>query len=408
MFAWTKSLPIGLSLIVCVGCAAPPRQSCNSCRPAAAMKFECREANPQPVAPDLSALQANPVSQRVSGPFCAISAREAQCTAAKNSKTANLLVKEAEAAGAQRKCSGDGSELARDLLLLQAVHQRNEDAATAMELFFRLVEAEGGSQNLDRRLQEVEAMQADVDHLQAHGLASPVSKSELEARRLELAHRQADVQGTIYRLNHQLAESLGRKLPVGARYWPESDLLVDPSVPDSDEAVGFGLANRADLAALRIASRAEGREAIVAAQVLLQPLGVGAGTGSPNMIKLAHFFSQRREADAREDQLWMARRQQEQTVESQVRQAADLVSTRLSQVAITYDRQRAIDARLQAGKRRQDFAASPLGIRTITLDGLAAEQDLLHDVIEWKLAVVKLKQAQGLLATECGWNSAAH
>jgi hypothetical protein len=373
------------------------------------MQFECREAKPRPVAPDLSSLQSNPVSERASGPFCAISEREAQCIAAKNSKTANLLVKEAEAAGANRECSGDGSELAHDLLLLQAVHQRNEDAATAMELFLRLVEAEGGSQNLDRRLKEVEAMQADVDHLQTSGLASPVSKTELEVQRLELAHRQAEVQGTIYRLNHQLAESLGRELPVGARYWPESDLSVDPRVPDSDEAVGFGLGNRADLAALRIASRAEGREAIVAAQVLLQPLGVGAGTtGSPTVVKLVHFFSQRREADAREDQLWMARRQQEQTVESQVRQAADLVSTRLSQVAITHDRQRAIDTRLRASKRRQDMSASPLSVRTITLDGVAAEQDLLHDVIEWKLAVVKLKQAQGLLATECGWNTPAH
>jgi hypothetical protein len=54
------------------------------------------------------------------------------------------------------------------------------------------------------------------------------------------------------------------------------------------------------------------------------------------------------------------------------------------------------------------MSASPLSVRTITLDGVAAEQDLLHDVIEWKLAVVKLKQAQGLLATECGWNTPAH
>lgn len=375
----------------------------------AAIQLECRDVKPQPVAPDLSALQSNSVPERINGRFCAISEREAQCIAAKNSKTANLLAMESEAAGALRACFGDGSELSRELLVLRAAHQRNEDAATALELLLRLVEAEGGSQNLGRRVQAIEAMQTDVDHLQSHGLASPVSKSELEIQRLELLHRQADVQGMIYRLNHQLAESLGVELPLGTRYWPETALVVDPRVPNADEAVYFGLGNRADLAALRIASQAEGREAIVAAQLLLQPLGVGAAkTGLHHVLgKLSHPFSNRREADAREDQLGMAFRQQELTVQSEVRQAADLVRTRLSQIAITRDRQRAIETRLEASQRRQDLIASPLSVRTIKLDGLAAEQDILHDVIEWKIAVVKLKQAQGLLAIECGWSTAA-
>jgi hypothetical protein len=409
MFAWIKSLPIGLALIVCAGCAAPQRQSCSYCQPMAAIQLECRDVKPQPVAPDLSALQSNSVPERINGRFCAISEREAQCIAAKNSKTANLLAMESEAAGALRACFGDGSELSRELLVLRAAHQRNEDAATALELLLRLVEAEGGSQNLGRRVQEIEAMQTDVDHLQTHGLASPVSKSELEIQRLELRHRQADVQGTIYRLNHQLAESLGVELPLGARYGPETDLSVDPSVPNSNEAVSFGLGNRADLAALRISSQAEGREAIVAAQLMLSPLGVGAAkTGSHHVLgKLSHPFSHRREADAREDQLGMAFRQQELTVQSEVRQTADLVRTRLSQVAITRDRQHAIETRLVASQRRQDLIASPLSVRTIKLDSLAAEQDILHDVIEWKIAVVKLKQSQGLLAIECGWNTAA-
>jgi hypothetical protein len=46
-------------------------------------------------------------------------------------------------------------------------------------------------------------------------------------------------------------------------------------------------------------------------------------------------------------------------------------------------------------------------IHRAQLDAIVIEQDLLHDVIEWKLALIKLKQAQGLLAIECGYDAVA-
>jgi hypothetical protein len=48
-----------------------------------------------------------------------------------------------------------------------------------------------------------------------------------------------------------------------------------------------------------------------------------------------------------------------------------------------------------------------LSVHKARLEVLAVEQDLLHDVIEWKLAVARLKAAQGLLAVECGYAGAA-
>ncbi len=403
MLAWIKSLPIGISFIVLQGCAWPGGRTC-CCRPPAAPQLACREVEPLPVVVDLSLLPATRTSQRVHEQYCALAEMEAQCLAARNSKTGRLLAMEAEAVAAQKHCVDGGSELAGDLLVLQSVHERNKDAATVMELFLRLVEAEGGAQNLGLRLQEVEAMQADVDQLQQRGMTSAVSKSEIETQRLEILHRQAEVQGTIDRLNHQLANMLGVVLPPGSRYWPEADLLVDPNQPDPEEAVQVGLGNRADLAALRRASRAEGREAVAAAKLLLQPPGVGAATAvSSDCLKLFQLCSQRREADAREDQLSLARWNQERTVESEVLQAMDLMGTRLLQIGITRDRGETIQTRLEATRRRQQLVVSPLSVRTIGLDALAAEQDLLHDVVEWKIAIVRFKQAQGLLARECGW-----
>ena len=403
MLAWIKSLPIALLFAVCGGCAWPPCLSQRCCCPQATPQLACREVEPLPVVPDLSLLPNNPVAERINEHFCALGELEAQCLAARNSKNGRLLATEAEAVAAQKQCFNGGSELARELLVLQSAHERNKDAAIALEIFLRLAEAEGGAQNLGQRMQVVDAMQADVEHLQQRGLTSPVSKSEIEIQRLELLHRQAEVQGTIDRLNQQLAEALGVQLPPGTRYWPEADLLVDPNIPEPDDAVYVGLGNRADLAAIRRASRAEGREAVAAAKLLLQPLGVGAASSDSHCLKLLHLCSQRRESDAREDQLDMARRHHERAVESEVRQAVDLMATRLSQIAITRDRRQTLQTRLEANQRQQQVTASPLSVRTIRLDGLGAEQDLLHDVIEWKIAFVKLKLAQGRLATECGW-----
>ena len=63
-------------------------------------------------------------------------------------------------------------------------------------------------------------------------------------------------------------------------------------------------------------------------------------------------------------------------------------------------------AHLQASEQQQQLTSgAPLGVRKARLDLLAVEQDLLHDVIAWKLAVVKLKEAQGLLAVECGYGT---
>jgi hypothetical protein len=336
--------------------------------------------------------------------FCALDEREAQCGAASNSKLAKLLVVEADAISAQHHLCHAGSELAQSLLQLQANHERNKDAATALTLLLRLVEAEGGVHNLGQRMDEIDGMLGDIEQLERRGIASPVSRSEIEIQRLAAEHRLAEVRGNIDQLNYQLADALGVTREPGSHFWPEVNLVVDPTLPDAESAVAVGLSHRADLAALRCASQADGREAVAAAKLLLAPLGIGA-TDSGGCLKILHLCSQAREADSRADQIAIARRHQERAVETEVRQAADLVVTRLSQIGLTQSRRETIAGQLATSRRRQEIAVSPFATRTLRLDALAADQELLHDVVEWKIAQVQLKQAQGLLAVECGWNT---
>jgi hypothetical protein len=408
MFSRLKSPAIGiLLLLLCSGGCACLKKCC--CWPRATPHRQCSHVEPTEIIPDLSLLpQALPP---VDGPsqYCAITELNAQCLAARNSKTANLLVQEAEALETQRKCFDRGNELAQELLLLQAAHKRNLDAAVALQLLLRLAEAEAGSQNLERRLTEMNGMVSDAEELWSRGIAPPVSKGELESQRLALQHQTVEVRGTVERLNYQLNDALGVSLPPGSWHWPEVDLLVDPSYIHADEAVAVGLANRADLAALRMASRAEGREVVSAARILLQPLGIGMSTASSGccLTKLLHLCSAGAESDVRSEQLQAARRSQELTVEQEVRQSVGLQSLRLSQIVLTRDRFQSTKNYLQSLEQQQQSTGNPPSVRKQRLDGLAVEQDLLHDVIEWKIAQVKLKEAQGLLAIECGYDAAA-
>ena len=408
MRAWMKSLPIGISLLLCgSGCCCLKRCCCSWSSPTP--QLECRQVEPQPIVPDLSLVPKDLPPAFPGGQYCALSERDAQCLAAKNSKTANLLEQEADAVATQKKCFHDGTALAQDILILQATHKRNLDASIALQLFLKLAEAEGGTQNLQKRLHELDGMLSDADELQSRGVASPISKNGLEMQRLELLHRQAEVQGTIDRLNSQLADALGVELPPNSRYWPEVDLLVDPELPVVEEAVYTAFGNRADLAALRIAAQADGREAIAAARLLLQPLGVGLATSGSShcLAKLMALCSHHNESDVRSDQLNQAYQDHRRTVEHEVRQAINLQTMRLTQLALSRDRQHVAQVLLKSTERQQEMTVAPFGVRKSRLDGLAADQDLLHDVIEWKIAVVRLREAQGLLAIECGYDAAA-
>ncbi len=86
-------------------------------------------------------------------------------------------------------------------------------------------------------------------------------------------------------------------------------------------------------------------------------------------------------------------------------QAISTVHTRLAQIALTKQRLEIARRHIVALEQQMRVATtSPFSARQARVDALAVEQELLHDVIEWKSAVVKLKQTQGILAVECGYD----
>lgn len=411
MFVGVRSLAILLCLALWVGCRA--RDCCPSGCPCPAEReqlFGCRPVPREPLVADLSSLTAAQHSPDTSDPqsYCALPEREAQCLAAMNDALANLLLKEAEALTAQGNA---GSSLTSDLLVLRATHERNQAAGRALTAFWRLLEAEAGAQNLRVRVREVDAMLAELDRLRERGILPPVPRAEIEQQRLELWHKQVELLATLDQLNHNLQLLIGADLMENAHFWPEAALQVDGAVPNRDEAINVAFAQRADLAAIALAAGSSGEEQGEAARVLLSASGSGLGIAPPtpcclSLLMLMHAGDCA--APVRSQQLCDLLADRRRTARHEVAQAAFAIQVCGERIRLTKRRLELAQGHLRAVEEQREAIASPaLAVLKARLTVLGVEQDLLHDVVEWKLAGVKLREAQGLLAVECGYDEAS-
>src|SRR5207302_2758710 len=97
----------------------------------------------------------------------------------------------------------------------------------------------------------------------------------------------------------------------------------------------------------------------------------------------------------------------QRSIRHEVAQAIATIDARLNQVAISQRRVEALRQHLENLQRTSgNVAGASFELRRARLAVKAAEQDVFHDVIEWKIAVVKLREAQGELAIDCGYTAA--
>lgn len=393
-----------LALAVLAGGCASRRQCSPACCPAAPLALDCQPVARQPLAADVSLVSARELQGRS---YCNLPEKDAQCLAAANSTNARLLEQEAEALAAQQSGQHAGrTQAQQQILRLQADHERNRAAGGALQLLLRIAEAEAGADNLRRRLDAVASTLDDVRRLQAAGLAAPLTPPEVEAQRLDLQIRLVELELTVDQLNQQLASLLGGDLPVGARFWPDISLKVDPEMPPLEEAQLTALAQRADLAALRLAAQTNGRDNLAAARALLGQShgGLGLTAGGAKLLAFLHPHATGDEADARQSQLETAVADQERAIRGDVAQTLAAIEARLMQIELAVRRIGFLEQHRDALQRMTVAgAANGFEIRKAAVELLAAQQDLFHHVIEWKLATVRLRDAQGELAIECGY-----
>ena len=267
-----------------------------------------------------------------------------------------------------------------------------------------------GHANLQERLEQVNQTLADVGRLQAAGLGSPVSQPEVQAQRLDLEHKRIEVEPTIDQLNSQLANLLGQEPPPALAFWPDIDLKVDPAVPAVADAQSLAVVQRADLAVIHW-------RPIPATAAIWTPCdrswrqshaGLGLAASGCPLIALVHVRAKDDEASERQGQLLSAVADQERAARHDVAQAIAAIHARLAQIDLAASRRiEFLEQHREALRRRAEAApAASFDARKATLDLLVVRQDLFHDVIEWKIAAVELRELEGELAIECGFTAA--
>jgi hypothetical protein len=396
--------------LLAVGCAvlgggcARNRACCQPSCPPASVQLDCQQVERKPLVVDLSRLDNRP-RPPATHPYCNLTERDAQCLAAVNAPNARLLEHEADAVAVQPvgHHRADGNQATEESLRLQAVHERNRNASAAVQLLLKIAEAENGADSVRRQINEAKDTLADLRRLQIAGLDLPLSVPQTEGQHLEAEHKLADIELTLDLLNEQLTMLLGGELPAGARHWPDVNLQVDPAVPPLEEAQGIALAQRADLAALRVAAGG-GSTAAMRAVLGLSGAGLGVSSGACGLCSVIHFRAAADEAAARGDQLQSAISDKQRSIRHEVAQAIATIDARLNQVVISQRRVESL--RQHVDNLRQtsgNVAGASFEVRRARVAVLSAEQDVFHDVIEWKIAVVKLREAQGQLAIDCGY-----
>lgn len=344
--------------------------------------------------------------------YVALSATDCQCQAAARSSLANLIEMEREiAANAARGCfhrkAACAADMKDDLLALRAVEERNRSAAAALEFYYRLAEAEAGLDVLQQSQQAVDHALENIDALRKKGLKVTVDEEALRRRKTELFDQQAEAELGRDQAHGGLKVLLDLADEDPTRIWPQADLVAVVEPLDVEGAVAEGLASRAELIILRCVSESLTAQTLPGARGALSQRDASLGSSSLDMRKLHMLLAGargERELPARQAQLAQLLADSERTVTQEIRGAAATVATRLKQASLA---RQALDGRRrhveELERKRQVGSATSADVAAERLEIIKAEGELMRRLVAWRIAQVKLKQSQGLLSAECGY-----
>jgi len=341
--------------------------------------------------------------------YVALSAAEAQCLAIEYSTLGNLLDRERRAVGMNdlKKCAQPARCAVLIVLHAAAREARNKNSADALKLYYGLAEVEAGLDAVAASEPILADLLAKADELKAADLERPFDRTEFERQQLALASRRADLEIKQAKMNAQLRALLGLpSTPNDAYFWPTEPLSVSTTPLDAEEEVGYGLATRPQLVALRQLPNCGAVDGLDAVRELLG----GAHSGLGLKTKLAALKLHRLcdgtsscEPCARQGQLAELRESRENTIAGEIRAAVVGVVARRRQAALAQEQLESRRVRLsQLEELRETGGANFIDIATAKLHVVEAEQAVVSAVAELKRAEVELHELEGALVAECG------
>jgi outer membrane protein TolC len=342
---------------------------------------------------------------------------QCQCLAAAASSLAKLHNTESEQAdrdGFLHQLCGkkkDRAELQRAMSADLALEDQNRAAGTALELYYRLAEAEARADLLKASQDEVESALQQTRKIVEQNLRPRVELDTLLRQQLSLRSDEAQLQLSIDQANGELRQRLAVQVSPGCeRIWPLGPFELNPEPVDVDAAVSEGLALRPELVLLRRLLHDLDASTLPAARGVLQSinplLGADPRTQMSGPARLLSVFSlhsaKQKELAARRRQLEQYLHDREEAVAEEIRQAILTMAAHIRMGTLARERSQTWEKKVKEVRERSlQGLASFAEITATHVDWLKARGDVLHEVMAWNIARAKLKQAQGLLALEC-------
>ncbi len=340
-------------------------------------------------------------------------AESCQCRAASSSTLGNLLQAESRLAYQNAPHHGKLSRVAlieAELLALRSIDQRNQDAAAALILFYRLAEAEAGLDALERSSALVGEALGHVAKLRESGLRIDVDPLRLERQKLDLLDRTAALGQTAEQLNSQLGVLLGDDDHPNLAYWPAAELIVDTTPLDIDEAITIGLASRGDLAILRRLREGLDQETLPAARGGLRQtdpmLGLPPAGGAIQNRMLRRILARRgSELSVRREQFAQLQADRQRLARFEIRQHVRHIRVTITHIVIAKELLENRIKRLdQLREQQATGAATPFGLIAAKIEIEKAQANLIEKIVAWEIARVDLAKSQGILAAQCGFS----
>ncbi len=367
-----------------------------------------------------------PLESSTKAVYRALSPGECQCLAAKHAPLADALDDQRKRLGARRDQSRhtrkDKSEKQRafqaSMLRYSALEIRDRAAGAALEAYYQLAAAEAKADLMALATERARETLRRAEQMKKLGIPLPSPLEEYQRQLVELQLQQAQNQLTLEQLNGKLRLALGFGAEDDWRIQADPGVgLVSDSVGDVESAVRLGMSQRPQLLLLRALIADLDRDTLGASRAFLQTISplLALSRPGPNckllplLGRLSHVRpGQEEEVERIRDQLRTFLRERERETEAEIREAAYEVNARREAVVLAREASERRHERIRDLEKQR--AEGLRGISELTqahMDWYKARGEVIKEFLGWKIAAVKLKQAQGILPAECGYTDAA-
>lgn len=354
--------------------------------------------------------------------YRALAPAQCQCLAAKHAPLADALDSQRQQLERQRKqtsclCGGTSEKqraFQEAMLLYSALEIRDQAAGAALEWYYQLAGAEAKTDLLDLGITGGRDTLHRAERLKQLGIALPAPLEEYRRQLVELKLEQAQNQLAIEQLNSKLRLALGYESTNAWRFEPDAGMpLGSENVTDVESAVRFGLSQRPQLLLIRALIADLDRDTLSSANSFLQTLNPLLAMSSPKsdckmlrmLGKLFHVQpGQDNDVERVRNQLRDFLRERERTVATEIREAAFEVRARREAVVLAREAANRWQDRIDDLEKQHDEGIRGVAeLSKVRMDSYKARGVVVREFLGWKIAAVKLKQAQGILPAECGY-----